>query len=892
MILMKRLFILFVINLLCALASAQNIGVSPAPQQIESHAGVFRWDSLSLSVDPSYEGTEIFFRQYAELTGMDAVTDSRQPEQPRSITLQKVSALEVPHCPEQAYRIEITPARIEVTATTDQGLFYGWQSVKQLYRYHFRPYFTDNEKVEIPCMTIVDYPALEWRGWMDDISRGPIPTMEFLKKQIEILSEFKLNCFTLYTEHVFKSEQFDFAPDGGITADELCELQEYAKPYHIQLIGNQQCFAHLDKILTQPEYAHLADTKYNLNPALPETYTFLDQLLDEEAQNFTCSLFNINCDETEALGTGAAADYVRQVGSGEAYSRHIVQVHDILEKYGKKTMIWADIVLQDKAISEKLPKDITMIVWSYVPSDDFTQMINPIREAGFDFWVAPGVSMWSTVFPDMASYERNIAHFARDGAQNGARGLLNTAWNDSGEAFLQSAWHAFAWGAEMAWHPMKNTSQQAADKERAHRLAVIDTCFNFQFFNFYNDENIVADFLRAMSHFSESDMPELYTTGKLWHYNPLQFLAANLTPDRLQEIREERFALTRTIQLEKLLLSESAQFERPEIIFCATHAGNRMFLDAMLRRFQFYLYDYEQDPGRIISSDIEQTEYDIQDLTYLIEGTRDDFLAFWDNQYRPYWRDVNEAKYNDLLQLVQETRQHVLIRTSIEETRQYLQLKTILGGYDIHYTLDGSTPTEQSPVYKEPILIEQSCTVRTLTIGKNGHKVYDSQHLLVHKGIGHWTNVEGNCSQYRPEYSGSGKITLSDGELGSDDYRDGKWCGYQGQDVVIHYSFGSETDIQNISIHYLQNFNDWILAPEEVVVSYGDGVTKKTKTLPVFHFDVEQVSGNRVGELELKDLNIRCEELSVRIKNPGPLPPPHAGGGSPSYIFIDEVIIH
>jgi hypothetical protein len=102
-------------------------------------------------------------------------------------------------------------------------------------------------------MYIVDYPKLKYRGWMDDISRGPIPNMEFLKRAIATLAEYKFNFFNLYTEHVFKLDQYpDIAPTDGLTAAEVKELEDYAKIFHIGLIGNQQCFAHAEETFKIP----------------------------------------------------------------------------------------------------------------------------------------------------------------------------------------------------------------------------------------------------------------------------------------------------------------------------------------------------------------------------------------------------------------------------------------------------------------------------------------------------------------------------------------------------------------------------------------------------------------------------------------------------------------
>ena len=199
----------------------------------------------------------------------------------------------------QEYVISISSNGIIISAPTHQGLFYGAQSLKQLIRHQI---LTENN-LEIPCYYIFDLPSLEYRGWMDDISRGPIPTMEFIKEEIRRLAEYKFNFFNLYTEHLFKLENYpDIAPTDGLTAEEIKELTEFAKDYYIEFVGNQQCFAHAEKTLDNPFYDDIKDTRFNFNPGVEETYEFLEELLGETAQAYESKYFNINCDETEGLG--------------------------------------------------------------------------------------------------------------------------------------------------------------------------------------------------------------------------------------------------------------------------------------------------------------------------------------------------------------------------------------------------------------------------------------------------------------------------------------------------------------------------------------------------------------------------------------------------------------
>ena len=892
---MKRLVVLLVaivgMGSFVTRAAAQNCGIIPTPQSVTYTSGFFTWDHPVIIFDKSVTNRQILAAEYERLTGTTPEIVETVPSEGvrHTITFHKGSTSEKTG-KDNAYSLEINEMEVTISSPTDAGLFYGLQSLVQLYRFNYRADFEEWQYVKIPCGQIFDTPDYQYRGWMIDISRGPIPTMEYLKRQIRTMAEFKLNTLTLYTEHTFVSKAFDYAPSDGLTADQIRELQDFAKNYYIEIIGNQQCFAHFEKILSNPKYDYLADTKYNLNPAIPETYDFLKKLLKEETAAYSSPWFNINCDETEALGTGKAAKYVKKMGASEAYIRHIKKVYDLVKGYGKKTMMWADIVLKNKEIQTKLPKDITMLVWSYAPSESFDGMIKPIKEAGYTFWVVPGVSMWSTLFPSMSSYEKNIANFARDGRRNGAQGLLNTAWNDSGEASLNSVWHAMAWGAEMSWNSTMETEPDAADKEQSERLATFDTNFNFQFFHFYNDENIIADFLRAVSRYEQSPIGELYATGSLWDYKPWQFLPDNLTEERMGDLKDERFNLFQTIELLRLILSEEAQYQNVEIIDNALFATNRMLTNLMLQRCQFYLYDLYLHPEKINPKEKKEVSYDIDDLTYYLNGLKESHMYLWDECYRPYWRDVLADKYDRLIQQIVTIPEHVFIETSLKDNKIELSLRTLFNDTPIHYTLDGSEPSTLSPVYQSPVTLTESCTVKTLTVSPSGNEVRDTKRVLVHKGIGRLAEVKGQYSNYRPEYSGGGKFALADGETGSDSYRDGRWQGYQGQDVELTYRWPETTDIHSVTVRFLQNFHDWILAPAdiEVYVREDDGYNLAAKR----HFSVEQISGNRVGYITVDNLKIRTTDLKVIIRNPGKLPKEHQAPGYDSYIFLDEVIIN
>ncbi|MGA8237275.1 MAG: glycoside hydrolase family 20 zincin-like fold domain-containing protein, partial [Candidatus Sulfotelmatobacter sp.] len=78
---------------------------------------------------------------------------------------------------DQGYLLFSDKTHLIVAANTGQGLFYGVQTLRQLLR-------EDDGKLICPAVSIRDWPSMEWRGVQDDISRGPIPTEDYMKRQI------------------------------------------------------------------------------------------------------------------------------------------------------------------------------------------------------------------------------------------------------------------------------------------------------------------------------------------------------------------------------------------------------------------------------------------------------------------------------------------------------------------------------------------------------------------------------------------------------------------------------------------------------------------------------------------------------------------------------------
>ena len=99
-----------------------------------------------------------------------------------------------------------------------------------------------------------------------------------------------------------------------------------------------------------------------------------------------------------------------------------------------------------------------------------------------------------------------------------------------------------------------------------------------------------------------------------------------------------------------------------------------------------------------------------EDLTSL----RDQYVKLWNAENRPWWLDKNTAKYDEEIQRLRQMPLRVVIApadTTFVGSRE-VELSAVCAGGEIHYTLDESEPTEQSPRYNAPIRVTSTTKVR------------------------------------------------------------------------------------------------------------------------------------------------------------------------------------
>ena len=824
-----------------------NIGVIPTPQRVEMGQGTLAAGSFT----------------------------------PRRNFVSEIEGAQNQH---QAYRLQITPEGVTITCVGNEGWGYALKTLDQL-----KKIYGDR----VPCMTITDWPAYEFRGWLDDISRGPIPNRQFRRQTRSFSEQYKLNFGNYYTEHTLYNELYpDISGYSGLNS------YEYSNdPF---MMANLQCFAHFEKTLRIPFYQSLMDGYANLNPAKEETYSFLRDQIENAVQAYHSSrFFNINCDETEGLGSGRAKQYVDQIGADEVYCQHINRVYNLVQQAWREAhddasrigvLMWGDIVAKNPAMLRKLPRDMQYIVWSYGAAESYADMIEPFaqlhREQGNDFWVAPSVSHASGA-PSVRNYIENIAYLARDGHQAGARGLMNTSWDDSGEGLFADGWHAMAWAAEMAWHPITATDPAKARKE----LAMREKLFNQNYDRLFEIEYRRID--------PDADASPAYSVTRMINtvgaFNGNQWVgdwcntAALLQPLMgFNPIDVSDEMLVRCDSVEHIVHRALAIVDSSRVPHFA-YTCHRVLAVAEKSRLRVMLY-------RTLNSDQEPDVAAIQDACrrYFrhLHSLKLEYLRLWDEENTDYSRDIVCARFDRLGSEVQELRQKIFITNDYRDNKMYVTLRTLFKDRPIYFTVDGRTPSKGANLYKRPFTIGRSCLVRAVSYNKWDEAVFSEQYLLFHKAIGKLKKLNTRYNNYQAKYSGGGDNALTDGVLGSDEtYTDGHWQGYWGKDVDVNLDLGASTAVKNITMRFFHNANDWILTPQTIeIYTSPDGKEWQLAHTEQFTPDFRD-RGGFVRTLTIRNPKITARHLRVVAKNPGPLPEWHLAKGNDSWLFCDEIVV-
>src|ERR1035437_2428795 len=183
---MKKIFSFICYSLIAVLSFSQTsktqIAVIPEPVTVIENAGHFSLPQnvvIESGIQPEMKQVIAFLKARLSIaTGIPVIVKNVAPSATIKLILNKKADAVIG---KEGYHLLVTPKNIVIKANEPAGLFYGVQTLVQLFPKEIESAVpVKHIKWEAPCVTITDYPRFGWRGLMFDV-----PRHFFTKKEVE-----------------------------------------------------------------------------------------------------------------------------------------------------------------------------------------------------------------------------------------------------------------------------------------------------------------------------------------------------------------------------------------------------------------------------------------------------------------------------------------------------------------------------------------------------------------------------------------------------------------------------------------------------------------------------------------------------------------------------------
>ena len=295
--------------------------------------------------------------------------------------------------PAEAYRLFVTPCRIDIVAGGAQGAFYAVQTLRQLLP--AAAYEADDVRaVELPVVTIEDKPCLGYRGMMLDVGRHFF-TVDEVKEALDIMALHKLNVFHwhLTDDQGWRIEirkypklteigsvrsrtligrdpggtydencKFDETPYGGYyTQDEIRDVVNYAAERFITVIPEIEFPGHAVGALASYPWLGCKGEGYEVRrrwgiskevfcPGKETTFEFLQNVFAEVLELFPSEFIHIGGDECPKDSwkqCPLCQERIRTEGLKDEFelqSYTVRRMEKWLREHGRKIIGWDEIL--------------------------------------------------------------------------------------------------------------------------------------------------------------------------------------------------------------------------------------------------------------------------------------------------------------------------------------------------------------------------------------------------------------------------------------------------------------------------------------------------------------------------------------------------------------------
>ena len=213
-----------------------------------------------------------------------------------------------------------------------------------------------------------------------------------------------------------------------------------------------------------------------------------------------------------------------------------------------------------------------------------------------------------------------------------------------------------------------------------------------------------------------------------------------------------------------------------------------------------------------------------------------------------------------------------------------------LGESPIYYTLDGSEPTTSSSKYVGKFTIKEDAEIKAAAFsnGKKSSKVF-SEKIKISK------------SSYKPitflteaynDYAYNGAPLLVDGLFGDNNYKTGRWIGFQNNDMVAVIDMLQPTEISKVDINTNVVTGDWIFDAEEIIIESSNDNENYVVVASEKDNNTKTGDWSQIVNHQLSFETVTARYFKVTIKTLDAMPEWHTGKGKKAFLFVDEIALN
>ncbi|GAB4295466.1 MAG: family 20 glycosylhydrolase [Marinilabiliales bacterium] len=279
----------------------------------------------------------------------------------------------------EGYNLQITKDKIIISAQNYAGIFYAFQSLRQLLPPEFENnQIYENARWELPCLTIKDYPRFSHRGLLLDCCRHFIEK-DFIKRYIDLLAYYKMNVlhWHLTEDQGWRIEIRKYPKlteigawrtlaDGSIyggyyTQDDIKEIVKYAESRFVKIIPEIEMPGHsVAALASYPQFSctggpFKVETNWGVFKDIycagnDSTFIFLENILDEVIELFPSEYIHIGGDEAPKYRWEHCNKCQKRIQDENLKDEHELQtwfiskISQYLKLKGKKLIGWDEIL--------------------------------------------------------------------------------------------------------------------------------------------------------------------------------------------------------------------------------------------------------------------------------------------------------------------------------------------------------------------------------------------------------------------------------------------------------------------------------------------------------------------------------------------------------------------